>query len=172
MLASLTDKSDYSSHFMDVSLWEPFVSRVCLQHGFACRNVQPGVPGTYPTFIVELDPARSQPSVRSVVVKFFGPLFNGADSFRVERALGHWLEQQSLPVRSPAILSEGELDPDWCYLIFEHIPGVPIGQVSDKLSAEDWAGVAKLLGEYLRQLHKVSSSLILALSPTPAILPS
>ena len=172
MLDSLVDKSVYSSHFMDATLWEPYVRLVCQRQCFAVWNIHPGVPGTFPTFIVELDPGRNPQPTQSVVVKFFGPLFNGLDSFHVERDLGIWLAKQSLPIRSPRILSEGQLDPDWQYLIFEHIPGVSIGQVRDQLSVEDWAAVAQQVGEYLSELHRLSYYPEMTSSPRAAVLPS
>ncbi len=95
-----------------------------------------------------------------------------SNSFHVERDLGIWLEKQSLPIRSPRILSEGQLDPDWQYLIFEHIPGVSIGQVRDQLSVEDWAAVAQQVGEYLSELHRLSYYPEMVSSPRAAVLPS
>jgi hypothetical protein len=100
---------------MDASIWEPYVRQVCLEHNIGCERISPGVPGSFPTFIVEsgvhLSPASSR-----VVAKFFGPLFDGAGSFCIERDIGRWLELHSLLIPSPAILAEGQLDPDWSYL--------------------------------------------------------
>jgi hypothetical protein len=108
----LSDKPFYSAHFMDLSLWEPSVRLVCRRHGLGCEQIIPGLAGTYPTFIVECDHRDGHLSSRSVVVKFFGPLFDGVNSYVVERTIGQWLRQQSLTVRSPAILAEGQLNDD------------------------------------------------------------
>jgi hypothetical protein len=105
-------------------------------------------------------------------VKFFGPLFNGDDSFQVEQDLGFWLARQSLPIHSPVIVSGGQLEPDWKYLIFEHISGVSIGQVSDQLSVEDWSAVAGEVGEYLSQLHRIRSFPGMAALPKTGAIPS
>ena len=102
--------------------------QVCECHRFGCEQVGPGVAGTYPTFIVQQAPKRLQETARPVVVKFFGPLFDGAASFLVERDMGRWIEEQSLAIPSPAILAEGRLDDDWQYLVFEHIEWVSIGR--------------------------------------------
>jgi hypothetical protein len=91
-------------------------------------------------------------------VKFFGPLFEGTDSYRIERLMGQWLIRQSLPVRSPAILAEGELSSEWWYLIFEHVPGMSIGQVRQQLSAEAWEGVAEQMGGLMKALHTASAT--------------
>lgn len=168
-LGAFSDRVVYSSHFMDATFWEPYVRQVCLQHGFGCEHISPGVPGSFPTFIVKSgDPG--SPSHARVVVKFFGPLFDGAGSFRVERDVGRWIERQSLPIPSPAILAEGQLEPGWSYLHLEHVPGVSIGQLRSRLSQEALLSVAHQLGEYLHTLHALSldflSSSSLQLQPT------
>ena len=94
-----SDREFYSAHFMDLNLWEPIVRLVCRQHGLRCKRIEPAVPGTFPTFIVDLE--INQPLDKSVVVKFFGPLFDGVDSFRIEKEMGYWLDHQNLPVHSP-----------------------------------------------------------------------
>ena len=131
--------------------------QVCEYHGFACANVSPGVPGTFPTFIVELIPDGGSQSLQFVVVKFFGPLFDGAGSFRIERDMGLWLEKEPLPIPSPVILAEGRLNNNWQYLIFEHINGVSIGQVRHKLTKDDWSLVACQMGEYMHQLYSTTA---------------
>ncbi len=156
IFSSFTDRAYYSAHFMDVGFWEPFVRQVCRSHGFSPRNVTKGLPGTYPTFITELDDVALHQPAGHVVVKFFGPPFEGAEAFRVERALGDWLIGRSLPIRSPIILAAGELIPQWQYLIFEHISGMSIGQLRHRLAREDWLSVAHQLGLYLRQLHSLA----------------
>jgi hygromycin-B 7''-O-kinase len=148
----------YAAHFMDPVIWQPFVQRVCQQHGFDCKRVNPGLPGTYPTFIAEVAVAGSQSRLSSLVVKFFGPLYGGADAFLVEQALGNTLVQQSLPIHSPAILAQGRLSVEWCYLIFEHIPGGSIGQVREQLSVETWMSVAYQMGVFMRALHAITAN--------------
>lgn len=157
-LGVFSDKPFYSAHFMDPELWEPYVRLVCVQHGFGCKRVIPGLPGSFPTFIVEVELKGVQQTHQSVVVKFFGPLFDGADSFRIEQSMGQFLAQQSLPVRSPAILAEGQLSHEWWYLIFEHIPGVSIGQARQQLSAAAWAGVAQQMGAFMKALHAATAT--------------
>jgi len=157
----LSDRAFYSRHFMDLALWEPFVRQSCEQHGLGCTQVRPGIPGTFPTFVVELMPRGSQPPLQSVVVKFFGPLFDGACSFQIENEVGHWLAQQTLPIRSPAILADGQLDHEWSYLIFEGIQGVSIGQVRTQLSLDSWAGVAEQMGVFIKALHMSTTTALI-----------
>lgn len=154
-LVSLNDLPGYRAHFMDVALWEPFVGQVCGWHGFKCNKIIPGVPGTYPTFILELDEMPDHLG-RSIVVKFFGPLFDGEGSFTIERDIGYWLEKQVLPIPSPGILAQGRLDRNWQYLVFEHIDGISIGQAREKLTQQDWSAVACQVGEYLKGLHALT----------------
>jgi hypothetical protein len=153
-----SDKPFYTAHFMDDALWEPFVRRLCEQHGFGCRRVRSGSPGTFPTFVVELELNGSQLPPHSVVVKFFGPLFEGFSSYRIEREMGLFLAQQPLLVRSPAILAQAQLDQEWWYLIFEGISGVSIGQVRQSISADAWAGVAEQMGAFIKALHTVTAT--------------
>lgn len=152
-----SDRAFYTAHFMDLAMWEPFLRRVCIQHGFGCFRIDPGIPGTFPTFIVELNPAINRTPYQSVVVKFFGPLFNGADSFRIEKELGQWLSWHSLPIGSPAILADGTLDKAWSYLIFEKAQGVGIRQVGQSLSTHVWRVVAEQMGLFMKRLHTVSA---------------
>lgn len=140
---------------MDLALWEPYVRQVCIWQGFKCNKILPGVPGTYPTFIIELDDVPDH-SLGAIVVKFFGSLFDGAGSFEIERDIGYWLEKKSLPIPSPGILADGSLDENWQYLIFEHINGISIGQAREQLTKEDWSRVAGQVGEYMRCLHDLS----------------
>jgi hypothetical protein len=161
-----SDTPFYSAHFMDLTWWEPYVRLVCNRHGFGCERVIPGLPGSFPTFIVGLDAQDGKQTHQSVVVKFFGSLFDGADSFRIERCCGYWWRQHSMPIPSPGILAEGQLDPDWYYLIFEHVPGVSIGLVRNQLSQDDWLSVARQMGEYARRLHALTAGCLPELLPT------
>jgi len=160
----------YSAHFMELALWEPYVHQVCKRHGFGGKRIFPGLPGTFPTFIVESDAEDVRHYSASVVVKFFGPLYDGADSFHVEQSMGYFLAQRSLPVYSPVIIASGQLTPDWWYLIFEHIPGVSIGQVRQQLSADAWVGVAQQMGIFMKKLHTATAmTLSVLLQPTSAV---
>lgn len=165
-LGSFSDLPFYSAHFMDLALWESYVRQVCQSHGFEGKRIFPGLPGTFPTFIVEINAEGVRKSSTSIVVKFFGPLFGGADSFRIELSMGDLLAQQSLPIPSPAILTKGQLDLEWWYLIFEHIPGVSIGQVRQQLSPGAWVGVAHQMGLFMKKLH-TATALALPVLPQP-----
>jgi len=142
---------------MDPILWEPFVSRVAFFHGFECRRILPGLPGSYPTFIVELSHPHPQAQT-AIVIKFFGSLFDGAVSFLVEKAMGQFVKLKPLSIRSPVILAEGRLDSEWAYLVFEHIPGVSIGQVRAELSWETMESVAQQVGVFMRELHFLTAT--------------
>jgi hypothetical protein len=152
-----SDRVFYSKHFMDPVVWEPFVHQVCRRHRLGCNRVIPGVPGTFPTFLVELQARLDQEPSRMVVVKFFGPLFDGPRSFHIEREMGKWLSQQSLPICSPDVLAQGQLNPTWSYLIFEGVQGVSIRQANPALSAYDWDGIAVQVGAFIKSLHMASA---------------
>ncbi|OGN89565.1 MAG: hypothetical protein A2Y88_12920 [Chloroflexi bacterium RBG_13_48_10] len=141
---------------MDLTVWEPHIRKVCGLHGFGCEKVVPGVPGTFPTFIVEVGEEKAPISNIAIVVKFFGPLFDGTGSFNIEREIGRWLDAHPLSIVSPAILADGKLDHDWQYLIFEYVGRVSIGQVRDKLSVNDWLSIAHQMGEYIHRFHALT----------------
>lgn len=170
LLERFTNRAFYSEHFMDPAVWEPFVRLVCERHGFACDQVTPGLPGSFPTFFASPSDAGNPTSARSVVVKFFGPLFEGVNSHEIERILGQWLRQQSLPIPSPIILAEGQIEADWYYLIFEQVQGTSIGQVRQQLTDGDWKSVAQQMGEYMRCLHALNMDVLP--NPPGAIQPS
>jgi hygromycin-B 7''-O-kinase len=163
-LNAFTDRAFYSSHFMDATFWEPYVRQVCLEHRVGCERIFPAVPGSFPTFIVESGDLGSSIHFR-VVAKFFGPLFDGVGSFRIERDVGRWLEAQYLPIPSPAILAEGQLNPDWSYLLFEHVPGVSIGQLRSRLIQDDLLAIAHQVGEFLNCLYALPLDSLATSSP-------
>jgi hypothetical protein len=150
------DRTFYTAHFMDLAVWEPIVQQVCRKHAFGYERITPGIPGTFPTFLVELDSEPKLTPPQSVVVKFFGPLFDGDRLFLIELELGKWLSRQSLPIHSPAVLAQGQSDPEWSYLIFEGVQGESILQARQLLSTGDWDGVAWEVGVYLKALHSAS----------------
>ncbi|NJD58673.1 MAG: aminoglycoside phosphotransferase family protein [Anaerolineae bacterium] len=148
----------YSAHFMDRVVWELPVRWVCNQHGLDCQLIEAGLPGTYPTFIVRT--ALNQ----SVVIKFFGPLYDGYQACQLEHSMGNFLAGHTLPVRSPLILAAGQLDTQWSYLVFEGIPGTSIGQARGRLAEHAWVNVASLLGVFMRALHDLTADCPGALS--------
>jgi hypothetical protein len=152
--ALLSDRRYYADHFMDLLLWQPYINDLCRRLGLACQQVIPGLPGSFPTFIVTL--VQSSPW-RKLVLKFFGPLFDGHASYQVERYMGQYIAQHSLPIASPSILFDGQLDDDWLYLVFEHIPGLSLGGVRQQLSPEALGSMAGQLGEYMRALHTLTA---------------
>ncbi|HSB65031.1 MAG TPA: hypothetical protein VLD65_00540, partial [Anaerolineales bacterium] len=150
---SFNDLAFYSAHFMDPMLWKPFVHHVAVTHGYEYQHISPGEPGTFPTFIAGPDRQPGQPSQETIVVKFFGPLFDGLACFDVEQAMEQFIISQNMSIRSPAILARGHLSKEWSYLVFEHIPGVRIGQVRQELGKDALENVARHLGQYMHELH-------------------
>lgn len=145
----------YSAHFMDVKLWEPFVCRVVSQHGYECQSLSAGFPGTFPTFVVKLVGMRTDPNQACVVVKFFGPLFEGNAALEVEKSMGSLLSNRPMSIPSPAILAHGQLSDQWHYLLFEYIPGVSLNQVRQALNVEQLATIAQQIGRFMKELHQL-----------------
>jgi len=145
-LDQLDDIQHYGRLFTDLDLWAPYVKRVLARHGLQPRNpARTGVPGTCPTFIAG----------ERWVVKFFGRLYDGAESFAAEREAGR-LAGLDPHIRVARLAAEGELGEGawpWPYLIFEYIPGASIGEVMHQLSFADMLQAARDLGETVRRLH-------------------
>jgi len=52
-LSVLDELAGYRRHFLDVALWTPYVRIACKTAGLDCCQVRPGLPGTFPMFIVD-----------------------------------------------------------------------------------------------------------------------
>lgn len=147
-LDQLDNLDAYRRLFTDVNLWAPYVREVCQRHNLMpCQQVSVGVPGSYPAFLVE----------NRWVVKFFGRLFDGGESFLVEREAG-WLVQSDPAIPAVRLVASGELGKSqwhWPYLIFDLIQGVSIGQVMDQVSLEDRLRVAREMGDLALSLHSL-----------------
>jgi hypothetical protein len=157
LLSPFTELPFYKAHFMDLALWDPFVRHVAEICGYICRRIYPGIPGSYPTFIAELDPSLNIPGNKKIVIKFFGPLFEGAKSFQVERDMGDFVNSHPLPIRSPAILAQGSLAEDWHYLVFEFIPGISLAQARHRLPRVSLEILARQVGQFMKELHRLTT---------------
>jgi hygromycin-B 7''-O-kinase len=156
-LSALDDLDTYCRLFTDVNLWTPYVREVCRRHALPCQTVHLGVPGTCPVFLVD----------RRWVVKFYGRLFDGAQSFAAEREAGRLVGQdpfiQTAALAASSALSDasdpgdegalGETDWPWPYLVFEYIQGISIGEVFGQVSFEDRVHAARELGDTVRRIH-------------------
>jgi hygromycin-B 7''-O-kinase len=140
---------DYGQQFTDVTVWRHAVERVCRRHHLALTSIQAGLAGTHPVFLIGSD----QP----LVVKFYETrFFAGARSYQVERDLYQWLPSAlSIPV--PHLLASGTLEDDgrWPYIITSVIPGTSFGAVRQQVSPSDTDALATVLGQTLRQLHRI-----------------
>jgi hygromycin-B 7''-O-kinase len=160
-LSPLNDIDVYRRHFMDVDLWRPYVEAVCRRHALLpCDQVRIGVPGSCPAFIVN----------ERWVVKFFGRLFGGEESFQVERQ-ANLLVAAEPAIPTPTLFGDGLLfeqavDWPWPYLIIEFVPSVSIGEVYEAVRPDDLIQVARDLGVIVRRLHQ------LPLADTPPHLPT
>ncbi|HET6487595.1 MAG TPA: aminoglycoside phosphotransferase family protein [Spirochaetia bacterium] len=128
---------------MDPAVLGPHVRWVCAQNGFSCRSILPGTAGTFPTFVVD----------RRVVVKLFGPLFEGRLCWRVEREAAELV--RSIPSFPAAgVLAFGRLaDPGWRYIVYRFVQGRSIGQARRRVSHTDLRALARRLGSWVRDLH-------------------
>ncbi len=150
-LARLETLDGYRQHFMDPTLWRPYVIAVCARHGLApCERVSAGLPGTCPAFAVE----------QRWLVKFFSRLFDGGASHAAEREANRLLPRDgSIP--APAVVATGDLFLSevaptgwpWPYLVYEFIAGVSIGEVWEQMADAERLAVARNLGQLARRMH-------------------
>lgn len=143
----LSDPDGYAVRFMDPAQWSPLIRQICRENGLSCRCIQPGTAGTFPTFILD----------RRYVIKFFGRLFNGQQSFAVESVVDSALDSQpDLP--AARILHRGEVfagGQTWRWLIFNCIPGRSYREDCARMAFSDKQDIARQLGRILRSFHRL-----------------
>ncbi len=148
-LAALDQIEGYRNLFTDVDFWTPYVREVCRRHGLLPGDaIRTGIPGTCPTFMVD----------ERWVVKFFGRLFDGGNSFVVEQEVGRLVRSADKPntLGAARVLASGALGGPgwpWPYLVFEYIPGISIGEAAGQIPFEDRLCAAGDMGETARWLH-------------------
>jgi hygromycin-B 7''-O-kinase len=144
-LDAFADLDFYRQHFTDVHLWRPYVEEICQRHQLGCTRVRCGLPGTYPAFIVD----------ERWVVKLFGQLFDGLDSYTVEQEAA-LLAAQVAGLPLPRLGASGSLQAgvwSWPYLVFEYLPGVSLGEVFAQVSDPEKLRLARAMGDWVRALH-------------------
>lgn len=138
----------YRHTFMNTDYWAPYVRWVCRNHnGPASEQIRIGLPGTYPTFIVD----------DQWVIKFFGTLFDGPEAFEAEHELNRLL-QADASIAVPRLLGNGTLFAEgiewhWPYLIFEFVPGTSVGEAREQITHADKLILAQELAAITRRLH-------------------
>ena len=142
-LRVLETPEGYRARFMDPVLWGPSVREVCARHGLPEGAIRPGLAGSYPTFIVD----------ERIVVKFFGRLFDGWTSWRVESSVAGLVAGLAW-FGAPRLLASGR-EGEWPYLAFRFVPGASIGEARRRVRLADRRALARRLGRRLRELHAI-----------------
>jgi hygromycin-B 7''-O-kinase len=146
----LDEIQNYRILFMDANFWQPYVAAAMEQVELPCKVLRGGNPGTCPTFIVD----------DAYVIKFYGRLFDGENSFNAELyANGLVKKQGDFPV--PALVAQGKLfEGDfhwkWPYLIFEYLDGISLGEAWGDLSLAERQAVSSEMGLFVGALHSYS----------------
>ena len=162
-LENLKTVDGYSTHFMDAEIWTPVIQRLCRERGIMITDIWAGTAGTFPTFILD----------RKFVIKFFGPLFGGADSYKIETSVNSLLAQfPGIP--AARILECGPISPNvnnWQFILFNYLPGQSYREDLAKITDPDRQAVAFRIGEILHILHSlpVPESLASLFPPDPAL---
>jgi len=134
----------YGQHLGDAAYWEPYVVEVLARHGVATRPLEVPFVGTFPTFLVG-----------DVVVKLFGPGFDGVRSCAIELALFDAIGDVT-EIPAPALIASGHLfdgEPRWPYIVSERVGGVALREV--QLADGDAEAIAHQLGAIVDRLHAV-----------------
>jgi len=152
-------RQEYAERFADLVFWESSVRVICQRHDLPCGRVHMGVPGTYPTFLVD----------DRWVVKLFGEWFDGGVSHAVERDVYALLRGQT-DIPAPQLVAAGDLYSGgdgwpWPYLVSQQLPGRSLAQVRDLVAEDDLIGIARYTGQVLRRLHSVPITGGTALAP-------
>ncbi len=154
----LNTREQYLHRFSDAVYWTTYVRHVADRHGLLYKVVQAPTPGTFPTFVVD----------KRWVVKFFGTLFEGADSFAIEREANRLIcSADAIP--APQLLGEGQLfdtEPHWNYLLFAFCPGTPYLEARDGMDLKQKLSAARWLGRTARAFHRLSLDTDGRLRPT------
>lgn len=150
MFLDLMDQIDhYRKLFTDADFWQPYVQAACEKAGLECGVIRGGNAGTCPAFIVD----------NHYVVKFFGRLFDGEQSFQAELH-GNRFAQSTREIPLPKLITHGQLIEDgqgwsWPYLIFEYLAGVSIGEAWEQLTFPMRQDLSAQLGQMIRLLHAI-----------------
>lgn len=138
------DQPHYGAHLADPTYWAPYVRRALSRHRLPVGELEPPFAGSFPTFLVG-----------GLVVKLFGPAFDGTASHATELAM-HELLASHPEIPAPALVASGQLfaeDPKWPYLVTERLPGAAIRDAD--ITEADAASVASRLGEVAARVHQL-----------------
>ncbi len=150
-LPTVDNWAEWGAIFTDAALWQPVVRRICQENPVSvgltaedvpCQEIEAGFPGSTAVFIVD----------ERIVVKIFPPFLAADYELEVET---YQLIDYRLDPYLPELVAHGVyLDRvDWPYLIMSYMPGQPIREVRDDISAENMRRIARELGWYIKRLH-------------------
>src|SRR5262245_31491658 len=143
---SFTSRADYGRRFTDPVFWRPLVAAICARHELGpCAELRAGLPGTNPVFVVD----------EAYAVKLYVDLFNGAESYPVERAT-YELVARAPGLPAPALIAAGDLFDraegwPWPYIVTQAIPGLSLGE--SEVSYADRLALATWLGPVVHRIH-------------------
>jgi aminoglycoside phosphotransferase (APT) family kinase protein len=139
-----TDQPHYGTHLGDVAYWSPYVAFVLSRHHLPASELETPFAGSFPVFLAG-----------DVVVKLFGPAFDGTESHAAELAMHHLLAGHP-EVPAPGLIAHGCLfddEPRWPYLVTGRLRGVAIREAG--LDHFESVSVAAQLGEAVGRLHQL-----------------
>ena len=135
ILPTIRSRKDYLQAYTEEAVWLPAMRTLCQRHGRRAGSLRRMTLGSHVVFCAD-----------DVIIKLFCPLWS--EDFKSERACLAHIRGLSVP----QLIAEGELE-GWPYLLITVVPGIPAGELWDKLDRAQQQGIVTELGQIMSTLH-------------------
>lgn len=142
----ISTQPHYGEHLGDARYWGPYVREVLDRHVLPQAAIEEPFVGTFPTFLTG-----------DVVVKLFGPDFDGGRCHTIEQAMLELVATEPL-IPAPAPVAGGQLFDDgwpWPYLVIERVSGTAIRDLP--VAGPAALAAAERLGPAIARLHALAA---------------
>jgi hygromycin-B 7''-O-kinase len=139
LLPRIRTREEYRASPRDEATYVPAVREICRRHGLPAEPLRKYASGSTIVFAVG----------DALVVKLFEPVYSAGAAVEAE-ALRH--VHGRLGVSTPAVHASGEME-DWRYVVMDRLPGTPLADVWDSVSADERRSLCRQLGAALARLH-------------------
>ncbi|WP_076414000.1 phosphotransferase family protein [Shewanella sp. UCD-KL12] len=134
--------------------WRPILDIICIRHNINAIKVSQNFEGTNPVFELTLDSSSDElsPVNKAYIVKILAPNFH--PQYQGDYLSLKLLNHHSLGVKVPKLFYSGDVD-NWPYLVIEKLDGIMLSSVLSELSTAEKCVIARELGDFSAQLHKL-----------------
>lgn len=140
MLPQVTNPEDYRPWYAQTEPWLPVMHQICQEHSLDPEALTRIPEGSAIVF-----------SCGEVMIKLLPPFWRHELELDL---LGLTKAQGKLPVRTPEVLGQGQIE-DWGYFLTRKIPGTALKHLRRELSESEYRAVAFAQGELLASLHQL-----------------